>query len=80
MTEMSTIALVAKTANLIRENKGQPPYPDICEATQLRDQLGFDSLDLAELTVRLESETGVDVFVQGVVLTVGEVVQRISHD
>jgi acyl carrier protein len=35
-------------------------------------------LDLAELTVRIEKETGIDVFADGIVQTVGQVIKRIS--
>jgi acyl carrier protein len=44
---------------------------------RLRQDLGFDSLELAILTVKIEAEYGVDVFAQGVVHTVGEVLQRV---
>lgn len=51
---------------------------DIKEETHLRNDLGLDSLALAELTVRLEDEFEQDIFEEGVVETVGEVFQRLS--
>ncbi|HQK63499.1 MAG TPA: phosphopantetheine-binding protein, partial [Methanofastidiosum sp.] len=39
---------------------------------------GFDSLDLAELTVKIEKETGIDVFADSFVNTVGEILEKIS--
>ena len=75
---MSKIETIKNIVNTIRENKGLEPVIDVTEQTHLRDQLELDSLDLAELTVRLEKETGVDVFADGIVQTVGEVLERIS--
>lgn len=63
--------------NHLRGHKGLPPVNAIAEADRLREDLELDSLDLAELTVRLEAETGVDVFARGLVRTVGEVLARL---
>jgi acyl carrier protein len=75
---MSKIELIATIVDKIRDNKGLDPFPHYTEETHLRDHLELDSLDLAEFTVRIEKETGVDVFADGIVETVGEVNQRIS--
>lgn len=40
--------------------------------------LGLDSLDLAELTVRIEAEYDVDIFEDGVVTTIGEILAKIQ--
>jgi len=45
---------------------------------RLRQDLGLDSLELAELTVRLEAEFGVDIFRDGLVNTVAEVLDRLK--
>lgn len=42
------------------------------------DELGLDSLALAELTVRIEREFGVDVFSDGIISSIGEVLERIG--
>lgn len=51
--------------NTVRANKGLPallaPQPEM----RLREDLGFDSLDLAELTARLNERFHVDVFAAG---------------
>lgn len=61
------------------EQKGRSvaaePFPG---TTHLRTDLALDSFDLAELTVHLEERTGVDVFQEGVVQTVGEIRQRLQ--
>ncbi|MYL21512.1 acyl carrier protein [Halobacillus litoralis] len=44
----------------------------------LRDDLNMDSLMLAELTVRVESEFSVDIFEDGLVETIGDVVKKIE--
>lgn len=47
-------------------------------ALTLRNDLLFDSLLLAELTVRVEDEFGVDIFENGVVDTLAEVIRVIE--
>jgi acyl carrier protein len=47
-------------------------------ALRLREDLGFDSLKLAILTVRLEDRFHVDVFSRGLVATLGQVAARLS--
>ena len=48
----------------IFEAKGQPS-PGVTEGSVLDGSLGLDSLDFAELAVRLEKEFGRDPFSQG---------------
>ena len=45
----------------------------------LRNDIGFDSLDLAELTVRIEAEYDVDIFEDGLVETVSEVFEKLNN-
>ena len=51
----------------IRANKGIKEDFLYTENTSLRDDLGFDSFDLAEFTVKLEAEFGIDIFETGLV-------------
>ncbi len=44
----------------------------------LMHDLNFDSFDLAELTVRIEDEFGVDIFEDGFVRTVSEILEKIQ--
>jgi acyl carrier protein len=64
--------------NAVRAHKGftclEALHPDM----ELRREIAFDSLDLAEFTVRIEEAYGVDIFADGLVATVGEVVQKIE--
>ncbi len=64
--------------NVVLRNRGRSEVSEITEKTHLRSDLGFDSLDLAELTVRIESEYGVDIFEDGIVNTVGEIVNKLN--
>lgn len=53
--------------NEVLTGKNMPIVTDINFDTNLRDGLGLDSIDLAELTVRIEEETDIDIFSNGVV-------------
>jgi acyl carrier protein len=64
--------------NTVRENKGLEPMAELKPEQDLRTNLGFDSLDLAELTVRIEKEFGIDVFADSFVLTVGDIIGKIT--
>lgn len=64
--------------NTVLTNRGKQTVDTINENTSLRDDLGLDSLDLAELTVRIEAEYDVDIFENGVVTTVGEILALIK--
>jgi len=64
--------------NHIRKKKNLSTIENIKPDLLLRDDLGFDSLDLAEITVRIEDEFGVDIFEDGFVVNVGEILEKIK--
>ena len=64
--------------NVVLQNRGKRTLKAISENSSLRDDLGLDSLDLAELTVRIEAEYDVDIFEDGVVTTIGEILSKIQ--
>ena len=64
--------------NEVLKGKGGQPLLDIDPTTILRDELNFDSFDLAELTVRVEDEFGKDIFANGLVNTFGEILEIVS--
>ena len=64
--------------NTVLENRGKKVIENISESSNLRNDIGFDSLDLAELTVRIEAEFDVDIFEDGIVNTVGEILNKIN--
>lgn len=73
----SSVETLLEVINVIRNNKGLVSLPAIHAEMKLRDDIGFDSLDLAELTARLYEQSRVDVFEAGLVFTVGEVDLRL---
>lgn len=67
-----------KTVNVVLANRGRKEIDDVESSTNLRSDIGFDSLDLAEFTVRIEAEYGIDVFEDGIVNTIGEIVEKLD--
>jgi len=66
--------------NTVLENNGLDKVNELGASSHLRNDLGLDSINLAELTVRIEEKFGVDVFQGGIVNTVGEIVQIIKKN
>lgn len=64
--------------NTVLENRGKKVAKEIKPEQDLRNDLGFDSLDLAELTVRIEAEFDVDIFEEGLISTVGEIFEKLK--
>lgn len=69
---------VLEIINDIRASKSMAPVEAINEADNLRNDLGFTSFDLAELTVRIEDEFDIDIFEDGLVNTIGEVYAKLE--
>ncbi len=67
-----------KIINTVLDNRGKLKLQDISESSNLRNDCGLDSLDLAELTVRIEAEYDIDIFEDGIVATVGEILKKIN--
>ena len=68
-----------KILNIVRSHKGLSPLAVVRPEMRLREDIGFASLDLAELTVRIEEKFDVDVFADGLVFTVGEVQAKLAE-
>ena len=62
---------------IVLENSSLSTDTSIAKDTNLRDDLGLDSIALAELAVRIEDEFDVDVFEDGLVHTVEEILNKI---
>lgn len=69
---------VLEIINYIRVSKGLPELTEIHGTDVLRDEIGFTSFDLAELTVRIEDEFDVDIFENGLVATISEIYERLK--
>ena len=64
--------------NEMREEAGFESIDSLEASMDLRENLQLDSLMLAELTVRIEDEFGVDIFENGIVQTIGEIIVKIE--
>ena len=72
---------VSSIIYLVMENSGLISMQyNITPESNLREDLDLDSLALAELTVRIEEEFGIDIFEDGLVDTVEEVLEKLSND
>ena len=67
-----------KIINTVLENNQREPIHTIEMDMSLRNDIGFDSLDLAELTVRIEAEFGVDIFEDSIIDTIAEIIKKIE--
>ena len=76
---MENLQSIVTIIHTIHKNRGKPEIEPITGSSRFREDLGFDSLDLAELTVRIESEFDIDIFEDGIVSTVGEVLDKIRR-
>jgi len=64
--------------NTVLSNRGKEQIVKLTSNIHLRNDIGFDSLDLAELTVRIEAEFGLDIFEDGIVNTIGEIFEKLK--
>lgn len=73
--------LLVEIINEIREGKGKEKISlhDVLENTDLRNDLGLESLDLAVLTVKIEDITNIDIFENGIVTTVGDILTVLNN-
>lgn len=64
--------------NDIRISNGDECIELINKEISLRKDLGFDSIDFATLTVRIEDACGIDIFEDGLVDTFGEILDKVK--
>jgi acyl carrier protein len=64
--------------DILQRKPGGEPVGELKEDLSLTQDLGLESLDLAELTVKIEDEYGVDIFENELIDTVGEVLQKVE--
>lgn len=69
---------ILKIINKIREAKNVASIDELRPQDRLRDDLGFTSFDLAELTVNIEDKYDIDIFEDGLVDTVGEILNKLE--
>ena len=63
---------------IIDENDINIEFKQIDKSLHLVDDLGFDSFNLAQLTVEIEEEFGVDIYENGIVKTVEDIIIALS--
>ena len=68
-----------EVVNSIRSNKDMEKLSKINETDRLREDFCFTSFDLAELTVKIEDEYDIDIFEDGLVNTVGEILAKLEE-
>ncbi len=73
-----TTEQLLEIVNLVLTNNQKTAKPSVTPETRLREDLGMDSFLLAELTVRIEQMTGIDVFGDGLIDTVGELLGKLE--
>ncbi len=71
---------IKKIINTVLKNRGKEEIQMVDSNSNLMNDIGFDSLDLAELTVRIEVEFDVDIFEDGIITTVGEIIEKIEKN
>ena len=64
--------------NTVLENRTKTKLTSITPEMHIRNDIGFDSLDLAELTVRIEAEYDIDIFEDGIVQTIKEILEKLE--
>jgi len=64
--------------NEMREEAGLESIESLEATMDLREDLTLDSFMLAELTVRIEDEFNVDIFEDGIVQKIGEIIAKIE--
>jgi len=70
---------ILEIMNTVLDNRAKEKLTSINPEMHLRNDIGFDSLDLAELTVRIEAEYDIDIFEDGIVNTVGEILKKLKN-
>ena len=76
---MDKKSFLLEVVNSIRDNKGLEKLSVINETDRLREDYGFTSFDLAELTVKIEDEYDIDIFEDGLVNTIGEILAKLEE-
>ena len=66
--------------NTVLDNNNKKKIDLLILDQRLQDDIGFDSLELAELTVRIDEAFGVDVFADGIVHTIEDIVDKIKNN
>ena len=69
---------ILEIINTVLDNRTKEKLTVLSPEMHLRNDIGFDSLDLAELTVRIEAEYDIDIFEDGIVNKVSEIFEKLN--
>ena len=69
---------ILQIINVVLTNRSKKKLTQISPELHLRNDIGLDSLDLAELTVRIEAEYDIDIFEDGIISTISEIFDKIN--
>lgn len=64
--------------NEILADKGESKIDALADSVSLRNDLGFDSMDLAVLTAKLDEECGIDIFENGIVDKIEDIKRKLG--
>ena len=67
-----------KIINEILLGTGMEKLTSITDKDNLRDDLGFDSFMLAELTVMIEDKTNIDIFENDYISTIEQIKEKLN--
>jgi len=65
--------------NRVLDSNDMDIVDNISDSINLKNDLGFDSFMLAELTVEIEEETGIDIFKDGMVFTISDILKKLNE-
>lgn len=64
--------------NKVLENNGYQIINELNDDMNLKNDIGFDSFMLAELTVEIEEASNIDIFKDSLVFTVGDIKKKLN--
>jgi acyl carrier protein len=64
--------------NRVLDSNDKNVIDNISDSINLKNDLGFDSFMLAELTVEIEEETGIDIFKDGMIFTISDILKKLN--
>lgn len=64
--------------NEVLEDNDLDTFETFEDSMNLKNDLGMDSFNLAELTVAVEDEFGVDIFKNDMVFTIGDIKNKLN--
>lgn len=70
--------MLLEIINRVLTNNDLSPISFLDPQLRFREDLDMDSIMLAELTVRIEDEYDIDVFEDGMVFTIADIVEKID--